>query len=320
MSREGRARRSGSGRPGRRPPSPRDNRPRARRPRQARPPPRPRASSRVAPPPRIRARVGPVRSAARAPSAMACSRLCGWRSATSTERPWLASSPASMRPIEPPPSTPTSVASDPRVIACRRRSQGLSHGGCLGCKPLGNRVQGGPRSGDPLGKAAEHPRRRAADLDRPHRGTARRRHRPRSPRPAPVRPVSSRLARGLVPEQTGIGCQRPMAVAPHLHVGTARGGGQNLDDHLAGGLGQHPRRAGPPGRGGRRLSSSRPGPVPARHHDGFQGLALPLERERAGGLLEGQAVRDQQARYRRCRRRSLPAPRACLSAPPSSSP
>ena len=173
-----------------------------------------------------------------APSCSAWARRSACGSATVTFRPCATRSEVSISPIGPPPTTPTSAAS----VAARaadgvdRGCERLCHRRGVGGQSVGDRVQCRCGRRDPLGEAAEHPGRRAADLGAP--GCA-----------LPACAAGHRVghehalarvgahARRLVAEPARIRRQHPMSVAPHLGVGPARRRRLDLDDHLTLGVG-----------------------------------------------------------------------------------
>ena len=153
--------------------------------------PRPRRARRPgARPPRRRRR---GRRAARrviAPSASACARRSGWRSASVTVRPSATSSAASIWPIGPPPSTPASGASAPR-----RRARDRVHARPRAARPSPRR----PARARPARRAAPPPARRSAPRSR------------RAPSAARGRSAAARRARPARAARDRVADQHPLA-------------------------------------------------------------------------------------------------------------
>ena len=176
------------------------------------------------------------RSALIAPAASAWARRSAWRSASVTVRPSATSSAASIWPIGPPPSTPTSgaqLAPARRSIACTAAASGSAIAAAAGLEPVGHAVQRRLRRRHQLGEAAEHPAAARAQIC--GRPAAQWRHAPhatesptstRSPVSSRTPPSRGRSARGTARAAGGR--------APRLDVGPAGRGGLDPDEHLAG--------------------------------------------------------------------------------------
>ena len=123
--------------------------------------------------------------------------------------------------------------------ACHRVHAGgqrLGHGRPGEVQAAGDRVQRGRRRGDALGEAAEHPGRSAADRRAPRAARAAGAAGHRVADEDALARVGAH-AGGLVAEARRILAQDPVAVAQHLAIGPAGGGGPDLHEHLAGRLG-----------------------------------------------------------------------------------
>jgi hypothetical protein len=120
----------------------------------------------------------------------------------------------------------------PSLDRVHGRGERLGHRRCRRGQPVGNAMECGLGGGNELGEAAEHPGRVSADLGAPTTAWLAGAAGDRIGYEHSLAGVNAH-AGGLVAERARVGREHPVAVAPHLDVGAARGRRLHLDDHLA---------------------------------------------------------------------------------------